>query len=403
MPRGSIRRWLPRRPRRDTAVATAAAVGFSFSLSVSAVALPLLAIAEGYSSSEIGILTAISAIAQLLIRLVIGALMRRYPDWLLVFLATLMLATSTAIVAVSAALVPFVLCELAQGCARGAFWTGSQTHVVRSSATAVSGMAKMNLASAVGLLMGPLIAGLLAEQSLTTALVLATVIAGLASIPTLFFDRLPPFARVKDRPPGLLWTRPGVDVGCVAGLSAGAWRGLLGSYVPVALDAARQSSSVIGALVSVANAASLLGAAAVARLRTRGTRRAFVVATLACGASTGLVAFAAGSVVIAATLLAVSGLAAGALQTVGPALATDAVHPDEAGDAIAASGTFRAGALFAAPLGVAGLLAALPLAPAMAVVGAVIALPVVMAGRLSHERPSHTGAPALVDDLEPGG
>jgi hypothetical protein len=88
---------------------------------------------------------------------------------------------------------------------------------------------------------------------------------------------------------------------------------------------------------------------------------------------------------------------------VGPALATDAVHPDEAGDAIAASGTFRAGALFAAPLGVAGLLAALPLAPAMAVVGAVIALPVVMAGRLSHERPSHTGAPALVDDLEPGG
>ena len=103
--------------------------------------------------------------------------MRRYPDWLLVFLATLMLATSTAIVAVSAALVPFILCELAQGCARGAFWTVSQTHVVRSSATAVSGMAKMNLASAVGLLMGPLIAGLLAEQSLTTALVLASGIA----------------------------------------------------------------------------------------------------------------------------------------------------------------------------------------------------------------------------------
>lgn len=65
---------------------------FSFALGLSTVALPLLALAEGYSSVMIGVLTATSAVAQLLVRLVIGALMRRYPDWVLILLAALLLA-----------------------------------------------------------------------------------------------------------------------------------------------------------------------------------------------------------------------------------------------------------------------------------------------------------------------
>lgn len=325
--------------------------------------------------------------------------MRRYPDWVLILLAALLLASSTAILAISAALVPFVLCELAQGAARGAFWTGSQTHVVRGSRSAVSALAKVNLSAAIGQLLGPLLAGVLAERSMQAALLLATGIAALTCVPAAFLDRLPPFAQVHDRPPGRLWTRPGVDAGCMAGVSAGAWRGLLGSYVPVALHAASQSAAVIGALMSVANAASLAGAGAVARLRGR-TRRAFVAATLACGVSTALVAFTAGSALLAGALLAVSGLGAGALQTVGPALATDAVHPDERGDAIAVAGTFRAGALFGSPLIVAGMLGAISLGPAMALVGAVIATPALMAMRIA--RP--TGAAAvLADDLDPGG
>ncbi len=361
-------------------------MGFSLALSVSSVALPLLAVSSGYSAVGIGVLTALSAVAQLLIRLVIGALMRRYPDWVLIVLAALLLAASTAIVWVSSALVPFVICELAQGAARGAFWTGSQTHVVRRSSSAVSGMAKVNLASSVGLLAGPLAAGVLAEHSVRTALGLATAAALLTCVPALFLDRLPPFARLHERPPGRLWTRPGVDVGCAAGATAGAWRGLLGSYVPVALDAARQTSTVIGLLVSVANGASMLGAASVARLSS-GSRRVFVAGTLGCGASTALVAWAAGAAPLAGLLLALSGLAAGALQTVGPALATDSVHPDERGDAIAASGTFRAAALFASPLLTAGLLTVLALGPAMALVGAVIAMPALMARRLPGRPP----------------
>ncbi len=132
-------------------------------------------------------------------------------------------------------------------------------------------------------------------------------------------------------------------------MSAGAWRGLLSSYVPVALDAARQPASTIGVLVSVANGASVVGSAVVARACYRRMVRAFVFATLATGVATGLVALAADAPWAAAALLAVSGLGAGALQTVGPAIAADSVHREERGEAIAAAGTFRAAALFAAP------------------------------------------------------
>jgi MFS family permease len=80
-------------------------------------------------------------------------------------------------------------------------------------------------------------------------------------------------------------------------------------------------------------------------------------------------------------VLALSGLGAGALQTVGPAVATDAVHPEERGEAIAAAGTFRAAALFAAPLAIAGAITVVPLAAAMAVVGVAIAAPALRATR----------------------
>jgi len=389
----------------DIVAATSGAVGFSCALSLSSVALPLLALGKGYSGVAIGVLTATSAAAQMATRLVIGPLMRRYADWLLVLLAALLLAASTAVVAVSAALIPFLVCEVAQGAARGAFWTGSQTHVVRQAGSAVAAMAKVNLASSVGLLLGPLLAGALAQRSMLGTLLVCSGVAMLTCVPVLFLDRLPPFVRPHDRPPGRLWTRPGVDAGCAAGVSAGAWRGLLGSYVPVALDAARQSPSAIGALVSIANAASLAGTGAVARLPQKAVRPVFVCAALACGFSTALVAFAAGSPVPAAALLAVSGLGAGALQTLGPAMATDAVHHQERGEAIAAAGTFRAAALFASPLVVAGLLGALSLGPAMALAGILIAAPSVMARRMARSATASTHRADAPTDVgpDPGG
>lgn len=309
-------------------------------------------------------------------RLFLGIAMRRWPDWTLVAAAALLLGVSNAVVVASAAIVPFVLAELLQGVSRACFWTGSQTHVVRGPGSAASNLATVNLVSSVGLLVGPVIAGVLSERTPVLALAVAAGVAVVGIAPTLLLDRLPPFVPPDNRPPGRLWRRPGVDVGCWAGVTAGAWRGLLSSYVPVALDAARQSASTIGALVSVANAASLVGAVAAGRVRTR-PAVVVLAGIVATGLATAVTAAVAGSITLSALALAVSGLAAGALQVLGPAIASDAVDPEERGEAIAVSGTFRAAALFAAPLAVAGLVVVVPLGPAVALVGVAMTAPAV--------------------------
>lgn len=346
---------------------------FSCALGIASVALPLLALRAGYSPAQVGVFTALSAIAQVATRLVLGAAMRLVGDWVLVVGAGFCLGVSNGLVAISAAIVPFVAGELLQGVARACFWTGSQTHVVRGRGRSIGALATINFVAGIGLLVGPVVAGVIIDSSVRTALVIGAAVAGAAMVPALMLDRLPAFSPPPERPLGRIWRRAGVDVGCWAGVNAGAWRGLLSSFVPVALDAARHSASTIGTLVSVANGASLLGSVLVARVRGPWIRRSYVLGMLGAGGATGLVVLAAGSWWLAAVLLAISGLGAGALQTVGPAIATDAVHPQERGEAIAAAGAFRAAALFGAPLAVAGAVAVLPLAIAMGAAGALIA------------------------------
>jgi MFS family permease len=368
-----------RRPFRDRAAAACGAAVFSLSLGLASVALPLLALRAGYSGVEVGLLTAASAVSQMSARMVLGRVMRVLPDWTLVAAAGVSLALGNAAVVVSTAVVPFVLAQLLQGVARACFWTGSQTHVVRGPGSSVGALAVVNFVSAVGLLGGPVLAGLVSERSPQLAMALGAGIAVLATVPAFFLDRLPPFTPSADPPPGRLWRRPGVGAACWAGVTAGAWRGLLGSYVPVALDAARQPASTIGVLVSTANGASIAGAALVGRVRGAWVARSLVLGTLATGGAVAVVALAAGHALLAGAALAISGLGAGALQTVGPAVAADSVHPEERGEAVAVTGTFRAAALFGAPLGIAGLITAIPLSAAMALTGALIALPAFIA------------------------
>ncbi|MFZ5850457.1 MAG: MFS transporter, partial [Actinomycetota bacterium] len=246
---------------------------FSVSLGMASVATPLLAVRSGYSGIEVGLLVAVSALTQMATRLVLGRAMRIVGDWVLVVAAAALLAGSNALLALTAAAVPFILAATVQGVARACFWTGSQTHVVRGPGTAVGALAQVNFISSLGLLAGPTLAGILAELSLQTAFGVAALVAVAAVVPALLLDRLPPFQPPPDRPPGQIWRRPGVATGCWAGASAGAWRGLLGSYVPVALEAARQPGTTTGALVSVANAASVVGAVVVGRVRERWVRR----------------------------------------------------------------------------------------------------------------------------------
>jgi len=364
-----------RAPSRDVVASATGAAVYSLALSTASVALPLLALDAGYSATAVGALTAVSAVSQMSVRMVLGVVMRRWPDWTLVAGAALTLAISNGIAAFSAAVVPLVLAQLLQGVSRACFWTGSQTHVVRGAGSAAGALATVNFVSSAGLLAGPLLAGLLSEHSPALALAAAGAAALAGVVPTLLLDRLPPFAPPADRPPGRLWRRPGVDVGCWAGVTAGAWRGLLTSYVPVALAAASQTPATIGTLVAVANGASLVGSAGAGRVPRHRSARALVAGMLATGISTALTAVLAPFAWPSALVLGISGVAAGALQVLGPATAAESVHPEERGEAIAASGTFRAAALFAAPLAAAGLVAVLPLAPAVGLVGAAMTLP----------------------------
>jgi len=366
------------RSRRDLGAAAGGALVYSFALGIASVALPLIALAAGYSAFAVGVLTACSAVTQMLARTGLGRLMRVVPDRVLVIGASALLAMSTAVLAISTERVPFVLAELLQGVSRACFWTGSQTHVVRRRGSSLAALSTVNFVSSIGLLAGPAVAGLLLEHGQLVTLVVATVAAVLAMPISLLLDRLPPFTVPPDRPPGRLWRRKGMDTGVWAGMTAGAWRGLLGSYVPAALERAGQSPTTVGALVSVANAAQIVGSAVVRWVQARNTHIVFGASMLATGIATGTTAAVAGSVPLAVAALGVSGIGAGVLQVIGPASATDAVHPEERGEAIAVTGTFRAGALLAAPLGVAGLILVMPLAGAMALVGIVMAAPVLL-------------------------
>lgn len=343
---------------------------------MASVALPLVAVRSGYSVGAVGVLTAASAVAQFSTRLMLGAAMRRWPDRYLVTAAALLLTLSNVSVGLSRSVVPFLLAELLQGIARACFWTGSQTHMVRRSAS-VRSLSVVNVSAAVGALIGPVLAGVLSESSPVLALRVAAFVAASALVPSLLLERFPPFARSTHQAPSPLWRRPGGSTGCWGSAVAGAWRGLLGSYVPVALQAAGQSAAVIGALAAVGNAAALLGSAAVGRLRSAPVRRTFLASLLATGAGTAAIAATAGMAPVAGTALALSGLGVGALTVLSPAVATEAVEADRRGDAIVTTGIFRAGALFATPMAMAGLAGVIALGPAMAIIGAVLALPVV--------------------------
>lgn len=378
-----------RTPSRDVAASATTAVVHGLALGVAAVALPLLALAAGHSAAVIGALTAVSAVSQLGSRLSLGALMRRVPEWRLVTASAVFLALSCGVVALSSAIVPFVLAQLLQGLSRAFFWTASTAHLVRGPGRAAPRLAVINLAAAVGSLTGPVLAGVLSERTPVLALSVAAVIALAGTPPTFLLDRLPPFTPPADRPSGRLWRRPGVDVGCCAGLTAGGWQALLASYVPVGLVAAGQPPATVGALVAAANAAMLVGSGAAGRVSSRWAPAVVLAGILLGGVAVALSAAVAWNVALSVVVLAAGGLSAGVLQVLGSAVVAESVHPEERGEAVATSGTFRAAAMLAAPLAVAGLISVLPLAAALAVTGTALGLPAVALRR--HAPPAASG------------
>lgn len=373
---------------RDLAAAAVTSWVVGLTLGIVGVALPLLAVRAGYSAAQIGALTAVSALAQLVGRLSLGALMRHLPTWVLMTSAGLLFALGCGLVTLSAAVIPFVLAQLLQGVARALHWTGLTAHLVRGPGRAAPRLAVVNLASGIGSMAGPVIAGFLSEITPVLAVVVALATSLVAMAPTFLLDRLPPFAPPKDRPKGQVWRRPGVEVGCCAAVTAGGWQALLSSYIPVALVARGHSATTVGALVAVASGAMLAGAGLAGRATPRWQAPVVLAAIVAGGAAGALSAFLAGSVPLSVVVLAAGGCATGLLQVLGSAIVAESVDPEERGEAVAASGTFRALATFGTPLVVAGLIAVVPMAPAVAAVGVALGLPAVVLRRHARPRPT---------------
>ncbi|MCU1546943.1 MAG: transporter [Homoserinimonas sp.] len=370
--------------KRDRLLGGIAAAIFNITLGLNSVAVPLLAVHSGYTATQIGLLIALPAVAQIAARLTMSALMRKLPDKFFVIASAVLLSVSCALVAISPMLVVFLISQLLQGVARAYFFTGSQTHAVRVSTSAVGALTYLGLASGVGSLIGPVLAGIISERSIGDALWFAAAFGAIGVVPSALLIKLPVFAAIasiEGRVPGRIWRRPGVNTASWMSVTAGAWRGLLGSYAPVVLLQAGQTAAVIGALISVANGAALLGSALSTWARRVGVRFSLIFGALTAGVGIAALGLLAEYWLIAAVVLALSGIGAGILQTVGPAVASEVVHPDERGEAMASTGTFRASALFIAPAGTAGLVAIMPTGVALCVVGLLIAAPALWGGR----------------------
>lgn len=362
---------------RDRFAISVLAVLFASALGLSSVALPLRALGAGHGAGTIGLLVALSALVQIVTRSRLGAVMRRVPDRALLTFAPVALAATFAAVLVSGALPALAVGWVLLAIARACFWTAGQTHSVRGTSSSLKGLATLNFFGSLGALAGPLLAGILAESGIETALIAGAAIAATGVLPALALERYAPFAKAQAHGKGAMWRRPGVDAACWSGVTAGAWRGLLDGYVPVVLAAARHSSTTIGALVSAANATSVIGTVLIGKMRAGWTAPTYVVSMLAAGLGMAVVGFVAGSVPIAAVALGLSGLGAGVIQTLGPNLAATSVGREEKGDAMAAYGTVRTTAMFVAPLAVAGGIVIMPIAVAVGIVGAGLAVPAI--------------------------
>jgi hypothetical protein len=354
--------------------------GFATALGATTVIYPLLAIHAGFAPAVIGVFTAVSATAQLLTRFWLPWLLTRIPDRLLIVAAGLMIATSAGVLLLSTAAVAFVLAQIAQGGARALFWTASQTHAVRTPGSAVRRLAQVHVASNIGSLTGPAAAGSIAVFSFAWALGVAVTGALAAAAAATLMVHRPPYVRDARAERRGLWWRKDLSLGYWTSFTAGGWRGMVESFVPVVLSGAGLSAGVIGWLIAMAEGAQLLVSAWLARARESSLRKLVRLAALAVLAGIILVPIVASSPLLAALALVLGGLGAGMATTIGPAIANSFASPSEQGTALAVGGAYRAAARMATPgaVAAAGSFIGIPLA--MGLVAATMVSPILTLG-----------------------
>ncbi len=358
----------------DTARSLFTVIAFGLSLGSSSVVYPLLALNSGISAPMVGLLTAMSGASQLTSRFALPWLLERIPDRVLIVTAAVSLTLSGASLLVSTTLAAFVVAQLLQGVARALFWTSSQTHVVRSPGLAIRKLAQVQGAGHVGTLAGPAMAGWLLVQSASLAVGLVVVSALAGVISGCLLVRRPPYARrARGQKRTTLWRQRRVALGCWTSFSAGGWRGILDSFVPIVLATAGLSAAMVGWLMAIAEGAVVVVAILLARFGRERFSALVRVAALSVLVGAALLPLVAEQPVLAAAALAIAGAGGGLASSLGPAIVNAHVEAHDQGTAIALAGTYRAASRLATPavLATAGGVMGIPTALAVAAVGVV--------------------------------
>ncbi len=362
--------------RREAAAQYVGALFFAVCLGIILVAYPLFVVGQGRSKTAAGVLIGLSAAVQVLTRWQLGSLMRAVSNANIISAAAVLMGLAVGLLVLSSGLAALVVSAALQGMARAFFWTGNQVQILRSPRSTPRAIASLNMAATVGMLIGPVLGGFVAERSFRAAFAVAAAVAVVGIVPTLMLHRPPPFARVGGHGYLQLLRNRGVQVGVWASIAVGAWRGLLGSYVPIGLDAAGSSEALIGVVVAVANGASAVGGYLAVPMEgprvAPGVARWGAVTLVA----TAFVGFDMNIALVTAALVA-GGVAVGLIQVLTITAVSETVHPELTGDAVTLVGVARGLSLAGAPLGVAALLV-LGLGPAVLVATAALIGPVVL-------------------------
>lgn len=356
--------------------ALVAAFGCAFALGGTTVAYPLIALDAGYSAAMVGILTSVSAVSQLLARFALPWLLGRVPDRVLMRGGNLVLACSGILLFFSTGLGVFIAAQLLQGASRAVFWTSTQSHAIGApGGSVVARLAKISFAGKVGAMAGPLVTGVLAGIALPLGL--WGVIGGglIAAAGSLLMVRHVAAPREAPAERRQVWRRGDFAPGYAMNLTAGGWRGILDSYVPVILSSAGMGAITIGWLVTVAEMTPLAASGGLARFPNVSLRPLIRVASSSVLVGTAILPLVASTPALAALVLGVAGFGGGLAATISPAIATEAARDSERGTVLAVLGGYRALARMAAPSGIAGIgvLVGIPLA--LVTVTAVLVVP----------------------------
>ncbi|MCU1438733.1 MAG: arabinose efflux permease family protein [Naasia sp.] len=352
---------------------------FAAALMTATLGLTFLALDAGLDIGMVALLAALSALVQLIARLPLGILLSRVTDRTVILVSVGALATAMIAALVLPGLVGLVLAQAMTGVSRAGFWSASQTHVVRLSRTAARGISGNMLMTGIGNALGPLVAGAAHAVSPTATAWAALALTLLTLLLATGLARLPVFRPERNPEAGRVAFRFGVVLASAAAFGAGIWHVCLTSLAPVVLAGGGWSEFAIGAAVAATNAAFLGGVVLSGRATARAIQLSVAGGGLLVGAGVAALAVATEVPVLAAVALLASGTGAGVLMTLGPALATESVLPEERGHALVVSGTYRAGALLGAPLLVSAATLALPVGAVMAMLGIVAGAPTALA------------------------